>query len=137
MFNHTSKCQFVVLLCHIKELYNKLWYVCSDAYNIYEHVNGVHRKFYGNGDYDKNFPYLSKSEKLSSFTENFLRITNLQVTESGFNLFCPLVSLAHVLASDSLKIDTTGVVKWLKLYVILYEVNVFVFVYSWLFICHL
>ena len=61
-----------------------------------------------------------------AFAENF--------TETGI---VKKISLTGVFVSESLKIAITGVVKWLKLYVILSEVNVFVLAHSWLFICHL
>ena len=75
----------------------------------------------------KRFSLHVKIKKNRYLQKKFLRINYLPVTER-------VISLAHVLASESLKIVITGVVKWLKFYVIFYEVNVFVLVYYWLFI---
>ena len=110
----------------------------ADAYNIDECVNSVCGKFIGNGD-RKKISWLVKIQNIFVICVNFFRelLIYKLLTESSFNLFCPLLSFARVLASKSLKIVTTKVVRWLILYVILYEVNVFVLAYSCLFICYL
>ena len=50
-------------------------------------MNGINRKFFSYSDHEKNFLFLQKCEKFSSFAENLLKITNLEVTERAISTY--------------------------------------------------
>ena len=105
---------------------------------VFHHVQGALGSVF-----ERECVLKDKTQKCACPCENSKKFCHLQknfqelLREINLNLFSLLVLLAHLLVSKSLKIATTRLIKWLKLYVILCEVNVFVLAYFWLSACYL
>ena len=109
-------------------------------------------KFSTNGTLEKNFPTCENLKNFRHLRKNLRELLIYKLlSEISFNLICLLVLLVCVLTSELLKIATTPYPFLLlhDLYsiiflayffgctMLLYEANVYVLTYSWLFVCNL
>ena len=111
-----------------KEVVLKVYSFIWGMHNIHRRVNCICRKLSELAEDFLGMIIIKKCSLLSfkkfcHLRKNFCELLIYKLLrESSFNLFCPFISLACVFAFESLKIATTWVIKWLKLYVILYVV---------------